>query len=77
MKAKICFCPTSIAWIIKHLKKSAKPTFRKMIKGGIETIKRKTKRKKQRTARQLKNDRKLGRMAKARAKNARRKRRRS
>jgi len=28
---RICFCPASISWIIKHLNKSAKKTFRKMI----------------------------------------------
>jgi len=62
MKGKICFCATSIAWIIKHLKKSAKPHFKKMIKGGIETVKRKTKRKtkKTRTAKQKRADKRNG-----------------
>ena len=36
MKAKICFCPSSLARIIKHLKKSAVPKFRRMIKGTPE-----------------------------------------
>ena len=31
MKGRICLCPASISWIIKHLKTSAKGTFRKMI----------------------------------------------
>lgn len=34
MKAKVCFCPSSIVWIAKHLKKSARATFRRMIKTG-------------------------------------------
>ena len=39
MKAEICFCPKSITWILKHLKKSAKSTFRKMVTtGSIDLI---------------------------------------
>ena len=38
MKAKICFCPSSLAWIVRHLKKSAVPTFRKMMKGTITKV---------------------------------------
>ena len=59
MKGRICLCPASIAWIRKHLMKSARRTFTKMIsKGSITRItKRKgTKRKKSRkkaTAKQM------------------------
>ena len=43
---KICLCPSSIAWIRRHLKKSARSQFSKLIKnGGIsKAIKRKSKR---------------------------------
>ncbi len=30
-KLKICLCPKSISWIIHHLKKSSRATFRRMI----------------------------------------------
>ena len=45
MKGKICLCPASIAWIRKHLMKSARKTFTKMIgTGSIKRVRRKTKR---------------------------------
>ena len=31
---KVCLCPASIAWIRKHLMKSARSTFTKMISTG-------------------------------------------
>ena len=31
MKEKVCFCPASIKWIIKHLKSEALPKFFKMV----------------------------------------------
>ena len=34
MKGRICLCPASIAWIRKHLMKSARRTFTKMISTG-------------------------------------------
>ena len=70
MKPRICFCPSSLAWIIKHLKKSAVPKFRRMIKGTPKEILRSDpvleimkevgrKRKKRRTAKQIRATRKL------------------
>ena len=39
MKGRICLCPASIAWIRKHLMKSARRTFTKMIgKGSIMKV---------------------------------------
>ena len=36
---KICLCPSSIAWIRRHLKKSARSQFTRLIKaGGIKKI---------------------------------------
>jgi len=69
MKGKICLCPESIKWIKKHLLKSARAKFTKMITVG--SIK-KLKRKKPRSKKQLANDKRLGRMAKARARKRRR-----
>jgi len=63
MKPKICFCAKSIAWIMRHLVKSAKPSFKRMIHGDIPPIfKRKNikGRKKQRTAKQKRADKKNG-----------------
>ena len=38
---RICLCPASIAWIRRHLKKSAKATFTRLIsKGSISKITR-------------------------------------
>ena len=55
---RICLCPASIAWIRKHLQKSAKATFTRMIsKGSISKI---VHRKKARTAKQKKADKKNG-----------------
>tara|TARA_R110002020_G_scaffold389714_1_gene600288 strand:+ start:694 stop:906 length:213 start_codon:yes stop_codon:yes gene_type:complete len=66
---KICLCPESIKWIQKHLLKSARAKFQQLLKkGSIKNIKRKKKRSKK----QLANDKRLGRMAKARAKKRRR-----
>ena len=72
MKPRICFCPSSLAWIIKHLKKSAVPKFRRMIKGTpkeISVLKNDPvleimkevgrKRKKRRTAKQIRATKKL------------------
>ena len=42
MEGKICLCPESIRWIKKHLLKSAKAKFSKMIKvGSIKKLKAK------------------------------------
>ena len=38
MKAKICFCPASIAWIFDHLTKSARNKFRSMISPQIRKL---------------------------------------
>ena len=45
MKGRICLCPASIAWIRKHLMKSARRTFTKMIgTGSIKKVARRGKR---------------------------------
>ena len=47
MEGKICLCPESIRWIKKHLLKSAKAKFSKMIKvGSIKKLKAKKTKKK-------------------------------
>lgn len=39
MKGRICLCPASIAWIRKHLMKSARRTFSMMLsKGSIKKV---------------------------------------
>ena len=64
---KICLCPESIKWIKKHLLKSARAKFDKLLKKGtIKNVIRK------RSKKQLANDKRLGKMAKARAKKRRR-----
>ena len=56
---KICLCPASIAWIRKHLQKSARATFSRLIsKGSISKV-RKRKGRKHRTAKQRRATRKL------------------
>jgi len=51
MKGKICLCPESIRWIKKHLLKSAKAKFAKMITvGSIKKLKRKKSRSKKQIA---------------------------
>ena len=40
---KICFCPSSINWIRKHLQKSARAGFSKMLKGISPTSRTKSK----------------------------------
>ncbi len=62
---KICFCPKSIQWILNHLRKGSTSRFIKMIDGM------QIKRKKPRSAKQRANDKRLGRMAKARARRRR------
>jgi len=64
---KICLCPESIKWIKKHLLKSARARFEKLLKKG--TIKNVIKK---RSKKQLANDKRLGKMAKARARKAKR-----
>ena len=65
MKGKICFCPTSIAWIMRNLKKTAKARFRSMLKHGT-TLPMKGKRRKRRfSAKQLRAQRLFARRAKA------------
>ena len=47
MEGKICLCPESIQWIKRHLLKSAKAKFSKMIKvGSIKKLKAKKTKKK-------------------------------
>ena len=47
MEGKICLCPESIRWIKRHLLKSAKAKFSKMIKvGSIKKVKAKKTKKK-------------------------------
>ncbi len=55
-KVKICLCPKSISWIIHHLKKSSRATFRRMIGETTRRVIRKTKR---RTAKQRAATRRL------------------
>ena len=55
MKAKICFCPKSIAWIGRNLKHAALKKWKAMIFQGF-IVKRKTKR---RTAKQRAATRRL------------------
>jgi len=51
MKGKICLCPESIKWIKKHLLKSARAKFTKMITvGSIKKVKRKKPRSKKQIA---------------------------
>ncbi len=64
---KICLCPESIKWIKKHLLKSARARFEKLLKKG--TIKNVIR---QRSKKQLANDKRLGKMSKARARKAKR-----
>jgi len=53
MEGKICLCPESIRWIKKHLLKSAKAKFSKMIK--VSSIKKlKAKKTKKKTKRKTK-----------------------
>ncbi len=68
MKAKICFCPKSIAWILRNLKKSAKARFRAMTHPGFDlittdfskkSVQRKFLKKKRRTAKQRAATRRL------------------
>ena len=55
MESKICLCPESIRWIKKHLLKSAKAKFSKMIKvGSIKKLKaKKTKKKTKRKTKKI------------------------
>ena len=70
MKKEICLCPASINWIKKHLLKSARKTFIRMItKGSIKKINGRIK---PRSKKQLANDKRLGKMAKSRARKRRR-----
>ena len=47
MKREICLCPASINWIRKHLLKSARKTFARMItKGSIKKINGRVKKRK-------------------------------
>ena len=47
MKGEICLCPASINWIRKHLLKSARKTFTRMItKGSIKKINKRVKKRK-------------------------------
>ena len=64
---KICLCPESIKWIKKHLLKSARARFEKLLKKG--TIKNVIR---TRSKKQLANDKRLGKMSKARARKAKR-----
>ena len=66
MSHRICLCPASIAWIRRHLKKSARATFTRLLsKGSIAKItrrrkgRRKGKSRKHRTAKQRAATRKL------------------
>ncbi len=62
MKGRICLCPASIAWIRKHLMKSARSTFSSMLRtGSIKSIAT------QLRVKRLKRTRKRHRSAKQRA----------
>ena len=39
---KVCFCPATLAWITKHLRKDAKKAWRNLIKRNSTTTKRKS-----------------------------------
>ena len=67
MTGRICLCPASIAWIRKHLMKSARRTFTKMIsKGSITRVTRKVRKSKKRFSRkQLAAQRLFAKRAKA------------
>ena len=64
MKAKICFCPSSINWIRKHLQKSARAGFNKMLRGLSPTSKI-TKRKRRFSQKQLRAQRLFAKRARA------------
>ncbi len=57
-KVKICLCPKSIAWIGRHLVKSARAKWKAMIFQGF-IVKGSKRNKKRRTAKQLRATRKL------------------
>ena len=64
MKPRICFCAESLVWIAKHLKKSARAQFHKMIlkqkPNLVDVIPLTGKRvKKRRTAKQIRATKKL------------------
>ena len=63
---KICLCPSSIAWIVRHLRKDSKAAFRKMIKGdSILAIRNKRKTKRRFSAKQLAAQRLFAKRARA------------
>jgi len=62
MKPRICFCAESLVWIAKHLKKSARAQFHKMIlkqKPNLIDVIPLTGAKKRRTAKQIRATKKL------------------
>ena len=63
MKPRICFCAESLVWIAKHLKKSARAQFHKMIlkqkPNLVDVIPLTGIRKKRRTAKQIRATKKL------------------
>ena len=63
---KVCFCPDSIKWILKHLNKSARKTFRQMIKSGsIKSVKKSKHRKRKFSPAQLRAQRLFAQRSKA------------
>ncbi len=65
MKGKICLCPASIAWIRRHLKKSARAQFTKLLKGGSARVLKRTKRKRRFSQKQLRAQRLFAKRARA------------
>ena len=67
MKGRICLCPASINWIRKHLMKSARRTFTKMIStGSIKRVAHKVRKHKRRfSAKQLAAQRLFAKRARA------------
>jgi len=61
MTHKICLCPESIAWIKKHLIKSAKAEFTRRLKGLGKSVRKKTRTPKQKRA-DKRNGRRLAKM---------------
>ena len=66
MKAKICFCPESVRWILRHLQSSSRETFRQMIKtGSVKKVRKLIKRKRRFSQKQLAAQRLFAKRARA------------
>ncbi len=65
MKGKICLCPSSIAWIRRHLQKSARAQFTKLLKGGSARVLKRVGKRRRFSAKQLAAQRLFAKRAKA------------